>query len=100
MMAFDRTRSGPTLERDTVEALRTALTAAVDRGKHESELRDLLCKATAEARQKGIPPERLLIALKDIWYALPNIATTTPSDVEHTLLQELISRCIEEYYSA
>ena len=99
-MAFDRTPPVPTLERDTVEALRTALTTAVDRGSHSSELRDLLRTAASEARAKGIPPERLLITLKDIWYALPNIVAATSSDVEHTLLQELISRCIEEYYSA
>ena len=98
MMAFDRKRSASALEGDTVEALRTALAAAVDRGSHATELRDLLCRTASEARQKGIQPEHLLIALKDIWYTLPNIASAT-SDVEHTLLQQLISRCIEEYYS-
>lgn len=99
MMAFDRTPSQPDIDPNTVEALRTVLAKSVVQGNHTDDLRDLLCKAAEEARSKGIPAERLLIVLKDIWYSLPKVANASSTDVENTLLQELISRCIQEYYS-
>jgi hypothetical protein len=99
MMAFDRTPADPSLAPETVEALRAALAQSVHRGDHGDDLRDLLCSAAGEARSKGIPAERLLITLKDIWHSLPDVLSVTASDVQHALLQQLISRCIQEYYS-
>lgn len=99
MMAFDRTPSGSSLAPETVEALRAALAQSVHRGNHGDDLRDLLCAAAEEARSKGIPAERLLVILKDIWHSLPDVLGAASSEVEHSLLQQLISRCIQEYYS-
>jgi hypothetical protein len=98
MMAFDRTPTQPNLDAETVDALRTTLRRSVSQGNHTDELRDLLCRAADEARTKGIQAERLLIVLKDIWYGLPEVAD---AGAEHAnvLLQQLISRCIQEYYS-
>jgi hypothetical protein len=98
-MAFDRTPSSPTLDQSTIDALRAILTRSVKQGNHEDGLRELLCRAADEARTKGIPAERLLVILKDIWYGLPEVANATSSDAANTLLQDLISRCIQEYYS-
>ena len=99
MMAFDRTPSSPTLDPSTVAALRTALTKSVARGNHADDLHDLLCRTAREARDKGIQAERLLVILKDIWYALPDVVNTKSNVVENRLLQDLISRCIHEYYA-
>ena len=99
MMAFDRTPSAPTLEPKTVEAIRVALTRSVAQGNHADDLRDLLCNAAEEARAKGIQAERLLVILKDLWYSLPAVAKAKSSGAENALLQELISRCIQEYYA-
>jgi hypothetical protein len=99
MMAFDRTPSVPTLEPATVDALRAALTRSVKQGNHAEELRELLCKAADEARTKGITAERLLVLLKDVWYSLPGVANAPSADAANALLQELVSRCIQEYYS-
>ncbi len=99
MMAFDRTPSSPTLDPATVAALRTALTRSVTQGNHADDLRELLCRAAEEAREKGIQAERLLIILKDIWYSLPGVAVVSTSNTEQSLLQDLISRCIHEYYA-
>jgi len=98
-MAFDRTPSQPSLAPETVEALRQALTRSVNTGNHSDDLRGLLCDAAAEARDKGIQAERLLLILKDIWYGLPQVASAASPDAENALLQELISRCIQQYYS-
>ena len=99
MMAFDRTPAAPDLDPNTIAALRAALQSSADRGSHGEELRDALCRAAGEARQKGIHAERLLIVLKDLWYSLPPIAGASSNDVSHALLQELVSRCIHEYYA-
>jgi hypothetical protein len=99
MMAFDRTPSQPRLEPDTVAALRSALSASIPRGDLPADLHDLLCRAAEEARNKDIPAERLLLILKDIWYSLPEVTNAASRDVENALLQQLISRCIQAYYS-
>jgi len=99
MMAFDRTPSQPTLDPATIDALRATLARSVANGDHADGLRELLCKATDEARAKDITAERLLVILKDLWRALPEVANAPSSDAEHRLLQELVSRCIQEYYS-
>ena len=100
MMAFDRSPSPPTLEPHTVEKLRAVLASSLTDGSHSDDLKQLLCVAAAEAREKGILAERLLILLKDIWYSLPDVAGARSSASEHKLLQELISHCIHEYYAA
>jgi len=79
--------------------LRAILQKSADRGSHDDELRGVLCRAADEARRKGILAERLLLALKDIWYSLTPIAGVSSTNTSHALLQELVSRCIHEYYS-
>ena len=99
MMAFEKTPSSPRLEANTIEALRVALARSITMGSHENSLRDLLCQTAAEARRKGIHAEHLLIALKQIWFSLPELVDRSANDVDNALLQELISRCIQEYYA-
>jgi hypothetical protein len=99
MMAFDRTPSRPTLESETVSALRKALATSVTQGNHSDNLRDLLCNAAADARSKGMQAEQLLVTLKEIWYSMPEVSNAPSAAIENTLLQELISRCIQEYYA-
>lgn len=99
MMAFDRTPNRPELHPDTVEALRAALARSVRDGGHANNLRDILCRAAEDARSKQLPAEQLLIILKDIWYSLPEVAGASHSGTSSALLQDLISRCIQEYYA-
>ena len=99
MMAFDRTPSPPSLEPKTIEAIRVALAESVENGNHSDELHRLLCSAAEEARSRGIQAERLLVILKDIWYSVPDVTRSTSAAAENALLQELISRCIHEYYA-
>lgn len=99
MMAFDRTPSSAGLEPQTLEALRDALARSIRDGNHTNDLRTILCQAAGDARSKGIQAERLLLILKDIWYSLPGVAGVATAPGQNHLLQELISRCIQEYYS-
>jgi hypothetical protein len=99
MMAFDRSSSSSALDPTTVTELRSALSRSAQAGDHGDELKGLLVRAAAEAKQRGVQAEQLLVALKDIWYSLPHLATQPGSDVRTRLLQQLIARCIQEYYA-
>ena len=98
MMAFDRMPS-ERLEADTVNALRTVMQRAVRQGDHDHELQEVLARAAAEAREKDIQAEQLLVMMKDLWYSLPELRAVDDTDRQTTLLQQLISRCISQYYS-
>lgn len=100
MMAPDRTPSTTLLDPAMVSELRATLARSVQTGNHGEDLKALLSQAAAESRKKGIQAEQLLLALKDIWYSLPQLATRPASDVQTRLLQQLIARCIQEYYAS
>lgn len=99
MMAFDRSSSPPALDPATVAELRATLARSAQAGDHGDELKGLLARAAADARTKGMQAEQLLVALKEIWYSLPHLSTQPGNDVQTRLLQQLIARCIHEYYA-
>ena len=98
-MAFDRTPSAAALDAKTIAELRASLAQSIQAGDHGVELKGLLSRAAAEARQKGMQAEQLLLVLKDVWYSLPQLAKHPGNDAETRLLQQLIARCIQEYYA-
>jgi hypothetical protein len=100
MMAFDRTPSNAVLDPAVIAEMRAVLSRSLESGNHGSELRGLLTRAASEARQRGILAEQLLIALKDVWYSLPQLSAQPNNEVQTRLLQELIARSISEYYSS
>jgi hypothetical protein len=99
MMAFERSPSTTALDPAMISELRTALSRSLQSGDHGDELKSLLTRAAADARQKGIQAERLLLALKDIWYSLPHLSGQPGNEIQTRLLQQLIARCIQEYYA-
>lgn len=98
MMAFERTPNSG-LDPATLAELRTALTRSLASGSHGDEIKDLLRALAAQARERGLHAEQLLVALKDVWYGLPELSARPGSDVQTQLQQQLIARCIQEYYS-
>lgn len=98
-MAFDRTPGPQSLDAATVGELRTAMMRSLEAGAHGDDLKAALAKSAAEARRKGLLAEQLLLALKDVWYSLPQVSGKTGNDVQTRLLQQLIARCIQEYYA-
>jgi hypothetical protein len=98
MMAFDRTPS-PRLEAETLDALRVVMQRAMRKGDHGQELQDVLTRAASEARDKDIHAEQLLVIMKELWFSLPDLRSVDDSDRQTELLQELISRCITQYYA-
>ena len=98
MMAFDRMPS-PRLEAPTLDALRAVMQRAMRKGDHGTELQEVLARAATEAREKDIHAEQLLVIMKDLWHSLPDLRTAD-TDRQNELLQELISRCIAQYYAS
>ena len=97
MMARDY--SAGRLEPETADQLREALGRAVRRGNHGDELHRILSRTAQEARAKGLHAEQLLIILKEMWYSLPELSKQANPEVEVALLQELVTRCIQQYYA-
>jgi hypothetical protein len=99
MMAFDSHREGAALDAATVSELREVFLRSLDAGAHGDELKAVLSRAAQDAKSKGMLAEQLLVTLKDIWYSLPPIAAHSGNDVQTRLLQQLVARCIQEYYA-
>jgi hypothetical protein len=101
MMPYTSDSTPPELDAETVAAVRSSLARYVREGNHTEELRDLLMRVAAEARATGMLAERLLVVLKDIWGSLPEVrhADRAALTGQNVLLQRLITRCIEQYYS-
>jgi hypothetical protein len=99
MMAPDRTPHGPELSAESLAALELALQSFVARDDAVA-LQPALQRIAAEAREKQMHAEQLLIVLKDVWFGLPEIAQAAHGDAQNRLLQRVVTLCIREYYSA
>ncbi|HEY4219190.1 MAG TPA: hypothetical protein VGM67_18735 [Gemmatimonadaceae bacterium] len=99
MMAHDSSPGDGSLDDETISALRSALTEYVATPADGERLRVALHAMACEARQKGMLPERLLVVLKDVWYAVPSIRLLKEPDDQTRLLQRIVTMCIKEYYS-
>ena len=100
MMAHD---SGPPpapgLAEETVAGARIALSGYLENPElHGQDLRDALDVMAAEAREKKMLPEQLLVVLKDIWYSLPAVRAVDDSGAQIRMLQRVVTMCIKEYY--
>lgn len=98
MMAFERTPYAG-LDATLINELQASLTRSLEAGQHGDELRDVLRRLAAHARERGLHAEQLLLAMKEVWHSLPEISGRTGVEPQTQLLQQLIARCIQEYYS-
>ena len=103
MMASDSSQTPSSrLDDATLEALRAALSQYLIDDTSSNQLRDVLMRVATEARERGILPEHVLIALKNVIYnrSFPAIAVHPTEWASGTRLHEKISTwCIEEFFS-
>ena len=100
MMAYDSSQTPPSrLEEATIDAVRAALREYLASGS-TTALRASLVRMAGEAREKSILPEHILIALKDVWNALPEVRDMSDAGEQIRLQQRVVTMCITEYYSA
>ena len=101
MMAHDSSSPPPSrLDDDTVAAVRDALRAYLSNPAHTAPLQSALVRVSAEARERALLPEQLLVVLKGIWGTLPEVRAMTDAAEQVRLLQRVVTMCIKEYYSA
>jgi hypothetical protein len=99
MMAHDSTPNRPALSPASVEALEHALQRYLADDQDTTGLRDALQRIAAEARQKKMHAEHLLMQLKEVWYKLPQIRRAPDGEKQNLMLQRIVTLCIREYYS-
>lgn len=98
MMAHDMSPTPPSLDNETISAVRTALAQYVREGERSSLLGETLHRVAAEAREKSISAEHLLIVLKNLWSSLPEVREIDQPVERERLKQRIVTACIEEYY--
>ncbi len=100
MMAYDSSQPPPSrVDDDTLDELRAALRQYLVDNSSPRVLRNALLRMSSEAREKSILPEHLLIVLKDVWNALPEVGAMPDAAQRIRMLQRVVTLCIKEYYS-
>jgi len=89
------------LAHETVDAVRRALQlhARDPVGDPTPELGTALHTLAREAREKAVPPEQLLITLKNVWQSLPEVESARDFTEQTRTLQRLVTICIKEYFA-
>jgi hypothetical protein len=100
MMAPDPTPPpSPAFSPEALARTGAALSRYVDNPKAPGDLlREALDELATEAHLKAVPPEQLLVVLKDLWYSLPAVRKVDDSAAQARLLQMVVTMCIKEYY--
>ena len=99
MMVFDSSQTPPSrLDPETVAGLRAALSAYMANSAEHTRIQEALVTLADDARAKSILPEHLLVMLKDVWNALPEVRAMTDASAQVALLQRVVTMCIKEYY--
>lgn len=99
MMAHDSSAPRPDLNHATIASLEQALAGFLRNPDEPSRLDNALRTLTAEARDKHVHAEQLLVVLKEVWYGLPQVREAPAGDAQNTLLQRVVTQCIRQYYS-
>ena len=100
MMAADSSPPTPVLADATLANVRDALAGFVGSPARPDGVRDALCAMAEEARGIGMPPERVLVALKRLWFEVLDHQRLDHGPEQTRMLQQIVSLCIREYYGA
>ena len=98
-MAHDSTPRPGALAGETIDALRSALARHLVDESHDESVRLALRAKAAEAREKGLLPEQLLVVLTDIWYSSTGVQGMSEPAEQIRRLQRVVTICIKEYYA-
>ena len=98
MMALDSTPPDRgRFSHETLSDLERAL-GAFARGEDDASVGAVLTRLSVEARERAIPPEEVLVALKATWHALPMASTRAAGEEQTRQLQRVVTMCIKAYY--
>jgi hypothetical protein len=89
-----------TLSETTMSELREALADQIERADGPTpELARLLRKVAAEAREKSLRPEELLVVFKQLWNSVGEPPRAKSVDQHERVRQTLVTLCIQAYYA-
>ena len=86
------------LSPETLQQIELALAGFARDGTDEHTMGEALDRMAREARQLAIPPEEVLVELKQIWTTLPMAGSRAASVEQSRLLQRVVTMCIKSYY--
>lgn len=87
--------------RAAAETFASALRAAIATGATDARpLRDAVRQFVIGLRERGTPPERALIAVKELVFGAVRRRAATPSTETGALLRRVVHWAIEAYYRA
>lgn len=89
---------GPAPSRATLDHLHRALLSFARREEADGALRAALGRLSAEARERGVPPEAVLVHLKQEWNSLPLADSHSGPNDRAAALQRVVTMCIKEYF--
>jgi len=99
MMAHDSSQTPSSrLDDESLNGVRSALRAYLQDSQEPNVLQASLMRLAAQARERNIPPEQLLITLKETWNTLPEVRSMNDAREQVRLLQRVVTMCIREYY--
>jgi hypothetical protein len=83
-----------------MKELQTALTLQLQTADGPSpELSALLHRVAAEAREKQLRPEELIVIFKQLWNSLAESFRPQNPDQYERMRQRLVTLCIQAYYA-
>jgi hypothetical protein len=91
-------RDAPALSRATLLTVRRMLPAQCEGWPSPERLAAAAGMVAEDARHRGIPAERMLVALKRAWAALEEVRRMPVLDA-HDLLTRLVTLCIRAFYA-
>lgn len=100
MMAQDSTPPRRQLSAEAIGSLEAALQRYLVGEPESAALQSTLRQISAEARDRGIHAEQMIVLLKDLWFQLPEIRSAPPGDQQPEMLQRAVTLCIREYYAS
>ena len=99
MMAHDSGQPPSSrLDDESLNAVRLALRAYLQNSQEPGALQASLLRLATQARERNIPPEQLLVTLKETWNALPEVRSMNDAREHVRLLQRVVTMCIRQYY--
>lgn len=88
----------PRISTQTLASLRDALGRYAGGDAKDGELDGAMSAFSSEARERGIPPEEVIVELKSVWATLPATATRAAGRSDTDLMQRAVTLCIKSYY--
>ncbi|MGH7664599.1 MAG: hypothetical protein ACRENI_09935 [Gemmatimonadaceae bacterium] len=88
----------PALTGESENILRAALRAYIRQPANIGDLRLALRKVVREARARQVRAESVIVACKTVWHGLPEGMRLQQRPDQATLIEPLVTICIEEYY--